>query len=363
MKRLFVCLLALVMLLCLAACGKGDAYAGTYRAISCTALGMEMDCQGDRLELKGNGKGKLHLMGDEFNCSWSVDGNEFLLKNRGDEFNGTLRNGVITLDYGDMIYVYVMPQEEDKKGNVRGHTHVWADATCEKGRTCGDCGAEEGEPLGHDAKEANYQDSSVCKRCKLVLAEKLQADMEKYGITEFMELGVAYQYVTETKNKDTVSTTGELTITDYDIFTSAEGYPEREGYEWRVIKGTAVYFDNNADRYGSRTNYCYENYYSIDLYDDSYVYDEESELSIRNVSYHGEELPTYYKDEWTDKGWKYNKETKRRESTGSFVRAWQVPVGYDGIMAGFYNEIAVDWEDRHIYEVYDPEHFWLFRLD
>ena len=30
---------------------------------------------------------------------------------------------------------------------------------------------------------------------------------------------------------------------------------------------------------------------------------------------------------------------------------------------GFYNEYAVSWDDKHIYEAYDPAQFWLFRFN
>ncbi len=365
MKKIVAMLLVLVMMLSMTACGKKGAYAGVYEAVSATAEGIDTDCRGDWLELKASGKGKLCLMGETFSCKWELDGEDFVLENRGDEFSGTLHNGVITLDYGDMTYIYVMPPVENKRGEVKGHVHDWLDADCENGEICADCGAEEGKPLGHVALPANYQEPSVCKRCGNTVEEVLQPAMEKYGITEFMELGVTYEYTTITKNKSDVTTTGELTVTDYDIFTSGEGYPEKEGYEWRVIKGTVVFFDKNANNYGSITNYCYEDYYDIDLYDDDahYEYDEETEIFTRMISYHGEEYLCYGKEIWKAEKWKYNSEAKRRQTIGNFERAWQVPVGYDGIVAGFYNDHAVEWNDQHIYEIYDPEQFWLFRLN
>ena len=162
MKKLLAIFLTLTMLLSLAACGGNDPNAGVYNAVSCVALGFELGCEGDWLELKGNGKGKVCLMGEEYNCSWTLEGESFTMKNQGDEFSGTLRNGIITLDYGDMVYVYIMDYVEDEEGNVRGHVHVWQEADCENSKTCTDCGTVDGEPLGHDATEANYQDPSVC---------------------------------------------------------------------------------------------------------------------------------------------------------------------------------------------------------
>ena len=363
MKRLFALLLVFVMLLSLAACGGDKTNAGVYNAISCEAMGLSLDCEGDWLELKGNGKGKLCLMGEEYNCSWALEGEAFTLKNHGEVFSGTLHNGIITLDFGDMVYVYLMDPVKQKDGTFKGHVHAWKDADCENSKTCTDCGATEGEPLGHDATEANYQDDSVCKNCGAILGEKHQAAMEKYGITEFMEVGVVYPYTTFTNRNESLATTGELIIDSYEIVESAEGFPAKEGYEWRIIKGSAYFFDYNARKNGWWLHYCYEDYYDIDLYDDFYEYDEETEITTRMISYHGEEMPCYLKEIWDLTSWHYDKDKGRKESYGTFTRAWQVPIGYDGIVAGFFNDHAIDWEDYHLYEIYDPEYFWLFRLN
>ena len=363
MKRLLALLLTVAMLMSLAACNADDPNAGLYNAVSCTALGFSMDCNGDFLELKGNGRGTVCLMGEEYSCKWTLEGENFTLTNHGDVFSGTLHNGIITLDFSDMVYVYIMDETVDEAGNVRGHVHVWKEADCETSKYCVECNLTEGEPLGHDATVANYQDPSVCTRCAVTLAEPIQPDMEKYGITEFMELGEVYSYTTCTNSREDLATTGEVVITDYDIFTSAEGYPEKEGYEWRVIKGEVRFFDYNSRNYGYWVKYCYEDYYTIELSDDHYEYDEQTQVSTRMLSWHGEEMPYYLTEIWERLGWKYSSERGSKESTCLFTRAWQVPVGYDGIVAGFYNPLEIAWDDYHIYEVYDPAHFLLFRLN
>lgn len=53
------------------------------------------------------------------------------------------------------------------------HQHVWNDATCVDPKTCSECGATDGEPLGHDYetvhKDANCTSGAktvyTCKRC------------------------------------------------------------------------------------------------------------------------------------------------------------------------------------------------------
>lgn len=362
MKKIMALLLAMAMLFSLAACSGKDPNAGVYNAVSCEALGFSLDCEGDWLELKAGGKGRLCLMGEEYKCSWTLEGEAFTLKNHGDEFRGTLHNGIITLDFGDMIYVYLMDPVTDEDGNVRGHVHQWKDADCENSKTCADCGLTEGDPLGHDGTEANYQDDSLCERCGVTLETRWQPDMEKYGITEFMEVGVIYPYSTATYEDDGGhETTGELQILSYEVFQSAEGYPEREGYEWRVVQVQVDFFDKNARSWGMSVGLCYEDYYNIALSDDTDTYDEQTQISSRMVSFHGEELPIYYEEIGSWSGWKTV--DGRYQDRYTLTRAWQVPEGYDGSVVGFYNEFSVNWDDRHIYEVYDPAQFLLFRLN
>ena len=359
MKRILAILLSLAMLLSLAACGGNNPNAGVYHAVSCTALGFEMDCEGDYLELKGNGKGELCLMGENYNCSWTLEGETFTLKNHGDEFYGTLHNGMLTVNFSDMVYVYRMDAVEQEDGTVLGHVHVWTEADCEIPKTCVDCGETEGAALGHDALDANYQDPSVCNRCGLELAPVLQADMEKYGFTEFMEVGVTYDYHTVCNYNREKTTVAEVTVNRYEIFDSAEGYPAKEGYEWRIVEMQALFHEHNAKSYGSMTATNYEDYYTIELHDDTGVYDEETEIETYSVCYHGEimEATERIVSNWS--GWHY--EGGRKVDIRTVTWEFCVPKGYDGAVAGFRNA-AVEWEDGTYLYDYQPEDFLLFRL-
>lgn len=361
MKRLLIMIIVLALLVSLTACGADDPNAGIYDAVSCTASGLKLDCEGEWLELKKNGKASLYLAGEEYNCSWSLEGENLTIKNWGDEFTGTVRNGIITLDYGDMIYIYIMDGYTTEAGEFRGHIHHWKKAVCEMPKICTDCGATDGEPLGHSFTEANYQDAPVCTACGTVSGEVLQPDMEKYGITDFMEVGVIYPYTTVTGKNPEKETTGELQILSYEIFKSSEQYPEKEGYEWRVIQVQADFFDYNARTWGIDVGLCYEDYYTVELSDDSYSYNDKTKLSSRMILFHGEQVPIYYQEygEWS--GWKTI--DNRYQQRYTLTRAWLVPEGYDGSVIGFFNEYAVDWDDKHIYEVYDPATFWMFRLN
>ncbi len=51
------------------------------------------------------------------------------------------------------------------------HEHIWIDATCETPKTCGWCGATEGEALGHDWLPAAPGEPEICGRCGAVRQE------------------------------------------------------------------------------------------------------------------------------------------------------------------------------------------------
>ena len=76
--------------------------------------------------------------------------------------------------------------------------------------------------------------------------ESVVSDMEQAGFTAFMDVGTPYAYATATSDDDTILTTGEATVTSYEIFDSAQGYPAKEGYEWRVVKMEVRFYDENS---------------------------------------------------------------------------------------------------------------------
>ena len=244
-------------------------------------------------------------------------------------------------------------------GKEPDHVHQWKEADCEKGKTCIDCGQTEGEPLGHNYTEANYQDASTCTLCGAVTGDVLQPDMEKYGFTEFMEVGVTYDYHTVCNKNREKTTVAEVTVNRYEIFDSAEGYPAKEGYEWRIVEMQALFHEQNAKSYGGMTATNYEDYYTIELHDDTGVYDEETEIDTYSVCYHGEimEATERIVSSWT--GWHY--EGGRKIDIRTVIWEFCVPKGYDGAVAGFLNA-AVEWEDGTYLYDYQPEDFLLFRL-
>ena len=97
--------------------GSDDPNLGLYEAVSCEVMGIDLGVDDEWLELKSGGKATLMLMGDEYSCKWSLDGDELTLTQAGDDYYGTLEDGVIVLDFDGMVYTYVNEDYEVPKGD------------------------------------------------------------------------------------------------------------------------------------------------------------------------------------------------------------------------------------------------------
>ena len=245
--------------------------------------------------------------------------------------------------------------------------HTWEEATCAAPKTCEICGKTEGEMLTHIWKEANYQEPKTCTECGVTEGEPLLADFEKYGLkTMKPEKGKTYDYVTACYDNAKKKTVGELIIRNY--LTSSEMratdknspyyLPYKEGYEWKFISFDVKFGDENAWEYGWRASYCFENYYSIESWDNSRVEISDSVTEL-TINYNEKDEVVFLKViNIRDSGW--NNKTKE---THYYVDvAFQVPEGYDGVVFGF-RDAAIEWKDgMYIYDIAD-ENTLLFRLD
>jgi hypothetical protein len=180
-----------------------------------------------------------------------------------------------------------------------------------------------------------------------------------------MEVGVPYAYTTACSKDKTKSTTGEVTVTSYEIVESAEKLEAREGYEWRVVTMEARSYDDNANAYGMSSSYHTEDYYNTKLHDDTNVKLEEgvawkdyytADLYSYTIIYQGQEMEAYCLDGYKWSGW------VGRENTLYQLWAFQVPVGYDGCVVGV-RDARAEWADGTYITDYDPADFLLFRLD
>ena len=244
-------------------------------------------------------------------------------------------------------------------GAIEGEVleHKWQEATCDTAKTCDVCGATEGEALGHTWVEANYQAPKTCSVCEETEGEPLIASFEEHGMVINAEEGVTYDYVTTCSTNTSKKTVGHLTFSDYQIAETVEGFESKEGYEWRTVHATIVFDDANAFNYGPSYSSCIDNYFDVGGWDNSSHFDEDSGLRIYTVNYYGTDYTecavAFMNDRWS--GWINNTITFEADI---YVR---VPVGYDGVVVGFYDS-AIKWaEGMHIYDIAD-ENTLFFRL-
>ena len=113
MKKFIAVLLALMMTLALTACGdKGPDVTGKYICVGESYFDGELQepYEESWLELKKGGKG-IYFTGYEFDMKWKLDGESFngTVSFLGIEepMEGTLKDGVIDVKYGDMNIRFV----------------------------------------------------------------------------------------------------------------------------------------------------------------------------------------------------------------------------------------------------------------
>ena len=420
MKKLLAILLTLAMLLSLAACGgstEEDPNAGKYIGVSAALGGFSMPMSdiypGETwIELKSGGKGAIMLDGDDFKLKWSLEGEDITVTVEGVDSVGTLKSGNIVIDLMNMGCVMTFELEggsiADKIANMTTYNDAgyWeliritgadADSTVSEEDMLllkrmgmvmylnllpdgtGVLFMDEEMPVTwvdgtvtftEDDMTINYTlegDIMTLDMLESVLVfrkgfEPLPSEMEQAGYAEFMEVGVQYLFTTDANSATPVPTTGEAIITSYEIFDSAEGYPAKEGYEWRIVTMEATYFDDNARWYGIKLTTCSEDYYNTKLHDDSITEPDEDGFETSMVVYNGIPMETYerYTGAWS--GW-YDNEDGRRQNKLSAKYEYLMPKGYDGRVVGFVNS-KNEWVKGSAYITdFDLADSILFRLN
>lgn len=397
-------------------------YLGVSGEMSGITLTMEELFPGESyLELKNGGKADLVLEGDKIPGKWTLEGEDFNLVVEGEDCPGTLKNGVITFDFAGSGITLVfakdgkVPAEKEAVKKEEAQKEEAADAI-----TYNDAGyweilridgADENSSVSEEDMQmlkdygmgmylelledgtgfiyideedpitwcdgtvtldgvmdvpyteengelALDMEGSVLVFCRAEKPEPVVSEMEQAGFTEFIEEGIAYPYTTMCYEDEAYDTTGEITVTNYEIFDSAEGYEYKEGYEWRLVSMEAFFYDENAQDYGINAPTRVEDYYNTKLHDDTYMELDESE-DFYSCSFHvihkGQEQECYYRytsywGDWVDDTCTYYVDW-----------AYQIPVGYDGIVVGF-NNARLEVVDGTYITDYDPADFVLFRL-
>lgn len=240
------------------------------------------------------------------------------------------------------------------EGEALGHS--FKEATCTAAKTCEHCGTAEGEALGHKLSEATYQAAPVCSVCEETVGEKLQADFEKYGISKFLTEGQTGTF--NTVNGNGTNSPVSVTAVKYEIQKSVDEHrTEREGYEWHTVTFRCDITDAAALQTGFNISYCYTDYYTIKAFRDSADHTDPM-FSKLTVNFDGKEVPV-----WLSRTGGYE-----RNDDGSVVFNYKVtvqkPIGYDGIVVGLNNgkyNLSVD--PVYFNEVYSESDFALFRLN
>ena len=105
MQKQLGLILGVVMAVSLIGCGKSepDPNSGLYEAQSAEMMGMSMDVSdmfenGVSLELKDGGKAVIDLDGETGKMKWTLEGDSFHAEGGGVELDGTLADGVLTLE-------------------------------------------------------------------------------------------------------------------------------------------------------------------------------------------------------------------------------------------------------------------------
>lgn len=97
-----VLVIVLVVVLVSGGGGKNDPNLGRYEAVSYSISGVELGAEGDWFELKAKGKADVRFMEEEFSGTWELDGEKFTFRQGGDAYQGTLKDGVLTIDLAGM---------------------------------------------------------------------------------------------------------------------------------------------------------------------------------------------------------------------------------------------------------------------
>ena len=418
MKKLLAILLALTMLLSLAACGgsaEEDPNAGKYLGTTAKALGMTMEMSevypGETwVELKSGGKGTIMLDGDDFSMKWALEGEAITITIDGVDSVGTLADGVITMDLMNMgvemtflkegmeapvetathndagYWEVVRVESEDpesaiseedmeivKAAGLLMYMELNADGT-------GIMFIEEEMPLTWVDGTFTFTDDGMSvdytvENGELTLdmfemvfilrkGEKTLPEMEAAGFVSFMQVGEPYAYATATSDDASILTTGEATVTDYEIFDSAEGYPAKEGYEWRVVKMEVRFYDENTSKYGCQTSATFDDYYNSKLHSDTFKQEDKTDqytLYSYHIIHEGQETEgfCYFSASWGD--W-YTGEAGNDEIIRYIQWDFLVPVGYDGSVACL-RDARTQWPDGAYITDLNPADFLLFRAN
>lgn len=273
--------------------GKDDPNLGRYNCVSCDAFGTEVGADGEWIELKAHGKATVYLLNNEYSAKWELDGEDFTLDD-GMTYEGTLKDGVLTINFVGMVYTF------EKEGSTTAAGTVTT--------------SREAEEAGYwtllrvdstDAESAISEEDLAMYR-DLGLEYYAVLDEDGTGTIVFDDpetitwadgqitdcVGGTYAYTVEDgllhldiDGDDYVFTRGEGTPPETDISTQTTTEPEMTGsaaliedeywsgkwYGWLVISDASDYYAEDIDT-------CMDCIMDLDVYDDETGYLELSDI-------------------------------------------------------------------------------------
>ena len=217
------------------------------------------------------------------------------------------------------------------------HEHTWTDATHWQPATCAECGETDGDML------------------PAALADKT-----------FMREGKSYDYYTVAYRDPSLEVIGDVTITSYNRTEGNPTYLPMEGYEWLIVRSRMLFTAEKADlTKGIMTRGAELFYYTgedVDYYTDAET-DPDSDEDFFTIDYNGEVVICRFLETEITQAWSYDGNSFQ----DYFEQAFQVPVGYDGIVLAFHSGAhESDHEDFDSHDLSallaDPNTLY-FRLD
>lgn len=292
-----VILLIVILALCLRKGGSKDPNLGRYEGVSCTVGGIELGAEGDWIELKEKGKADICIFNETASATWELSGEKFTLSETGAKYEGTLKDGILTIDFDGMVYVF------RKEGSAPAETSEAAETAKEAGYwtllRVDSNNADEAmdEELVSMFKEMGVEffiDLSDDGTAVVVIDEPVKGTWKDGRI--ILEDGLELAYVLtddllhlDVEGADYVFTRGEGSAPDINWSSQggATGPSENESeYAWWDGKWYGwLVFSDASDYYTDWIDSCGDCIAMIDVYDDDTGYVELSYLDGENFGY------------------------------------------------------------------------------
>ena len=221
-------------------------------------------------------------------------------------------------------------------------------------------GCSAGDFHSHKWVDANYQEPMKCSVCGETIGEKLEADFDAKKIEPAFKEGEPAEYRSITAEGQ-LDTAGTATITGTQVFKEDETHQAVDGYQWTIVNMVLSFSDEVSRKNGFDYNYLISDYYDIEGFTHSFIYDEAVGYNTFKVSWYGKDydqcrvLVKTVSSEWEKSAEGY---TKTVELTWNLL----LPEGYDGTVIGVRNSKIDIGESHYLYQYYNAEDFLLYRI-